>query len=319
MPPYNNQMFPSNLGLPQAPPGMMQMGPGGQMGGIDMGMLQQYLAMMQGQQMRGGMESMNPDQGMNQVGPSAPPGWGGAMPMPKPTMNPGGPAEGIAQIGGPGAPNGIRMQFPGGSGPFMPPGMDPNMRFDTADLVRLPDGSVGPSSQRGRMGAGMEPGQGQLNQKPMFRDMRGQMPPQAPPQIRPDAPPPGPPPMRMPPGAGEWRNPATGQMMNQTPRFSGQNNPYEKKADVPVPSTPQTGGVMTASPSDVSPIKVPVGGSSTAPQDAPMVNTRPPATARPKTTTGGSAPFNPSGGFSSPAKKTRAATKAEMVTKKFSK
>lgn len=310
MPPYNNQMFPSNLGLPQAPPGMMQMGPGGQMGGLDMGMLQQYLAMMQGQQMRGGMENMSPDQGMNQAppgqfggqerwgtpqfqGPQAPPGWGnqydfmpgggrgGGMPIPKPTMNPGGDMVLTDARRMPGSPG-----YGGGSGPFIPPGM--------------------------------EPGQGQLMQKPMVRPNPG-MPPAAPPQIRPDAPPPGPPPMRMPPGAGEWRNPATGQMMNQTPRFSGQNNPYEKKADAPVPSTPQTGGVMTASPSDVSPIKVPMGGSSTAPQDAPMVNTRPPATARPKTTTGGSAPFNPNGGFSSPAKKTRAATKAEMVTKKFSK
>lgn len=168
--------------------------------------LMQRYAQMQGQsapfsQMGPGMQNMSPDQGMMQIGgPGAPNG----IPMPKPMMNPGG--------------NGM---FPGGSGPFMPPGM--------------------------------EPGQGQMMQKPMMRDLRGQMPP----QVRPDAPPPGPPRMRLPPGAGVWKNPATGQMMNQTPSFSGARNPADMKQDAPGPgSTPQTGGVMNAPPDDVSPIRM---------------------------------------------------------------
>jgi hypothetical protein len=237
------------------------MGPGGQMGGmggIDMGMLQQYLQSMQGPQAQmgmqgpGGMQIAMPDQGSQQL----PPGVletmrGQGMPMPKPNLG-------------------------GGSPPFMPPGWG-----------------------GGQMG-GM---QGQ--------DMRGVMPrpgmPQAPQQAirQPPAP-------RMPPGAGVYQNPLTKQMMNQTPIFSGQNNPNAAGPDKP-------GGAMTpAGPaSDVSPVKAPPGGtaSATPTTDAPMTYNKPGKVM-------GAPPFNPTqNSFAASTDRrpqsTDRAKKAEMTTKKY--
>lgn len=296
MPPYNNQMFPSGMGIPQ-PPGPMGAGgqmqiPGMQGGGIDPQMFQQYLRIMQGQQNgpgmqppNPGMQSMTPDQGMNQAPgnmglPQAPPGWMGSI-QPKPMMNPGGNMEGRLGMGGsPGA-------YPGGSGPFMPPGM--------------------------------EPGQGQLQQKPMLRPpyLGGPgMGPGGPGQQSPpiQAQPRQPPMPRLPPGAGEWTNPLTNQVMNRMPKFSGQRPP----------ETPPVDGVMNGPPNDVpgglsspaDPIRVPLPASGTAPEEPGMVtNMDKPKKAQ------GAPPFNPqaSGRKWQPSQKpqTRDEKKASVATRKF--
>lgn len=292
MPPYDNRM--------QAP--VSQMGPGGQLqmpgGGMDPAMITQLMqryAQMQGQggqsapfsQMGpgGGMQNMNPDQGMNQ----APLGWGGggAMPgsMPAGWQDNQRRADESSAYWGSQGPGRIQPKpmmtpggsMPGGSGPFLPPGMDP--------------------------------GQGQLNQKPMFRDMRGQMPPQAPP-MPPQAPPaaapsPGPPRMRMPPGAGVWKNPGTGQMMNQTPIFSGARNPADVKQDTP--GAPQTGGVMNGPADDMPTPKDPI---RVAPN--PMVANS--DKIRPKQQPG-APPFNPNG----PGVSAQAPTEPGMVNQPWQK
>lgn len=315
MPPYNNQMFPSGMGIPQ-PPGPM--GAGGQMpgvqGGIDPQMFQQYLRIMQTQgQQNGpgmqppnpGMQSLVPDQGMNQApmgqyggqpgmgipqppGPSAPPGWGSIQT--KPGMGGMGSFDpNMNDHQGPGGPFGYRGNGMGGSGPFMPPGM--------------------------------EPGQGQLQQKPMFRDMRGQM-PQGPGAGTPPAQPqPRMPPMpRLPPGAGEWTNPLTKQVMNRMPKFSGQRPPEAQ----PTTSPPSPGGGSVndvpgslASPAD--PIRVPLPASGIAPEDPGMVSNMD----KPRKAQGGAPPFNPTpqatGRKWQPSQKpqTRDEKKASVATRKF--
>lgn len=251
------------------PPGPM--GPGGQMPGMDITALMQRYAQMQGgqsapfAQQGPGMQNMSPDQGMNQ----APPGMGipqppggqlppgvaetmrgfgmgqpGGMPMPKPMMNPGGNMEGRPGMGG------MPGSYPGGFGPFMPPGM--------------------------------EPGQGQMFQKPMLRPPMGGPGMGTPPQQA--QPPRMPPQPRMPPGAGVYQNPLTKKMMNETPIFSGQNNPANMKQDQPLPATPSTGGVMNGPADDrpQDPIRV-------APN--PMVASS--DKIRPKQQ--GAPPFNPNG------------------------
>ena len=136
--------------------------------------------------------------------------------------------------------------------PGMPPGVAETMRgmgMGQPGGMPMPKPNLGPGSP-----PFMPPGMDQMMQKPMVRPpwMGGGAPSAPPQQVRPS----GPPPMRLPPGAGVYKNPATGQMMNQTPSFSGQVNP----ATMDKPAAPQTGGVMTmppASDSPVDPIRVP--------------------------------------------------------------
>lgn len=359
MPPYNNQMFPSGMGIPQ-PPGPMGAGgqmqiPGMQGGGVDPQMFQQYLRIMQGQQNgpgmqppNPGMQSMTPDQGMNQAPgnmglPQAPPGWMGSI-QTKPGM--GGNMEGQPGMGGmPGA-------YPGG----LPPGVAETMRgfgMGQPGGMPMPGGGANSRTREMRVGPGtdyngdmpghswdapgspgygggsgpfmppgMDPGQGQLQQKPMLRPpylggpgMGPGGPGQQSPPIQAQPQPRMPPMPRPPPNAGVWQNPLTKQMVNQMPKVSGQQ---------PTQAAPQTGGVMNGPPNDVpgglsspaDPIRVPLPASGTAPEEPGMVtNMDKPKKAQ------GAPPFNPqaSGRKWQPSQKpqTRDEKKASVATRKF--
>lgn len=290
--------------------------PGMPPGGIDPQMFQQYLRIMQGQQNgpgmqppNPGMQSMTPDQGMNQAPgnmglPQAPPGWMGSI-QTKPGM--GGNMEGQPGMGGmPGA-------YPGG----LPPGVAETMR---GFGMGQPGGMPMPSGPF--MPPGMDPGQGQMMQKPMLRPpwMSQGGPGQQSPPIQAQPQPRMPPMPRPPPNAGVYQ--MGGKTMNQTPIFSGARNPADIKNEQPT-----TGGVMNGPPNDVpgalsspaDPIRVPMPSTSgTAPQEPGMVtNMDKPKKAQ------GAPPFNPNpqatGRKWQPSQKpqTRDEKKASVATRKF--
>lgn len=225
---------------------LSQMGPSSGMGGMNPQMIQQLMqqyAQQQGGQM--GVVSQKPMQ--------MPPGARGdvsqnyAMQVPPgfdPTQQ--GPVGGGLLF-----PNG---QGPASSGPFMPPsyqsaypglppGMDPSQLWSMMNSKPMP-----------------KPGMDPMQSAPMV----GKMPPQAP----------APPAPRLPPNAGVYKNPGTGKMMNETPRFSGQINPATMEKPNP---TPQTGGTMT----------MPAGPATDVPADP--IRMASPATKPIQ----GSPPFNP--------------------------
>jgi hypothetical protein len=272
-------------GMPQAPPGMGQQG---MPGGIDPQMFQQYLRIMQSQQGGGqGMENITPDQGMQQgpgmgmPGPSAPPGWQGGDMQARPAWGPGSYGAGGGMSMPKPAPGHLPpgMNYPGGSGPFMPPGMDPGRgQMMQKPMVRPPwmgGGGQPPGYAGGNMGPGMSPGYPGQQSPPV--------------QGTPPLPPRMPPAPRMPPGAGVYQ--MGGKTMNQTPSFSGARNPADAKPET------TTGGVMNGPASDLpgglsspaDPIRVPTSTSGIAPQDPGMVSSMD----KPRKAQAGSAPFNP--------------------------
>lgn len=239
------------------PDNRMQVGQQQMPGGMNPQMIQQ---LMQQYAQQGGMQNAAPDQGMQQMNSQL------GMISQKPMQIPGG----MREQQGPSFAQNFAMQ--------VPPGFDPTQQGPANSGSFMPPGPPGSPSYPG-LPPGMDPSQlwSMMNSKPMpkpgMQPMQsapqgGQMPPQV--QTRQPMPAP-----RLPPNAGVYKNPGTGQMMNETPRFSGQVNPATVK-----PPTPQTGGAMT----------MPAGPATDVPADP--IRMAMPAAPTPKPIQG-SPPFNP--------------------------
>ena len=197
--------------------------------------------------------------------------------------------QGMPQQQGP-ATQGSGMESMPMGAPMPPPGWQ-GQNGEVATAPQMPPQIYQkPMPMSGGMG-----GPGQISQRPMqappgWEGMQGRrggggMPTGGyggrRPPMQADRPPASPPAPRLPPNAGVWKNPATGQNMNEVQRYSGRNNPFTQAPQMSKPMEETAPPDPTTKPMEQAPVD--------------------PVYTKPKPISG-SPPFNQSGGLQAAAR-----------------